>query len=383
MNDDDFGATLLRPLRGEPGGPPLVDVPKAMRDGRRMRNRRWWSAGAAVFATLAAALIAGNLLIGPAQDGKPSPRPPLPPDPPLPAACTMTELPDGGNPSVEVTAGDSTGRWHVGTAAPVAEASGPLLVWHDGKLVATVPPPGGEATFHDVNSSGVAVGSNQSWDTYPFVYRNGRTARLKGGRGEAYAINDAGVIVGTLGVNTKVPVRWKTADAEPEQLRMPPGDNAIGFVLDIAADGTTIGMSLSTPYLWMPDGSVRKLTLPADVTFRPSWLGFGWVYGEDVDVGVGRYEPRTGTWQALTDDQHHAQVPGSGPGSMVTSADELAVFAGRQVLRLGGDPVPAQRDRYMIEISSISDDAHVVTGYALSNHSDPGLAFRSFIWRCR
>lgn len=384
MNDDDYGALLLRPLAGEPTGPPGIDLPRAMREGRRMRRRRWWPGLAALLASLTAALVTGNLLLAPAGT-RPKPKPTLPPEPVVPAACTVSPLPDGGHRTVTVTGGDSTGRWHIGSAAPAAGDKGPMLIWHDGKLVAQIAPPGGDATLHDINSSGVAVGSNNSdWDTYPFVYRNGRIERLKGGRGQAYAINDSGEIVGTVGVNNRHPVRWKSADAEPETLPMPPGET-IQFVLDVAADGTIAGMQLSDTYVWSPDGKVRKLTPPSpDGVFRPGSFGFGWLYGVSLQAGVYRYEPHTGTWQHLTDAGHRAQFPGTGAGdAQVSGKDELSVFVGREVLRLGGNPITSQPDKYFFEITAVSADAHVVAGFGLSNQSNPAQPFRPFIWRCR
>jgi hypothetical protein len=47
MNDDEYGTLLLRPLVAEPAGAPRVEVPRAMRDGRRLRRVRWWSSIAA------------------------------------------------------------------------------------------------------------------------------------------------------------------------------------------------------------------------------------------------------------------------------------------------------------------------------------------------
>lgn len=387
MNDNDYGPLLLRPLAGEPSGPPRIDVPRAMREGRRMRRRRWWPGLAALLASLTAALVAGNLLLAPASTA-PKPRPTLPPEPVVPAACAVSPLPDGGHRTVMVTAGDSTGRWHVGTAAPAAGDKGPMLIWHDGKLVAQIAPPNGNASLHDINSSGVAVGSNDSdWDTYPFVYRNGKIERLKGGRGVASAINDAGEIVGTIGVNNRHPVRWKSADAEPETLPMPPGAT-IQFVLDVAPDGWISGMYLSDTYIWSPDGKVSKLAPPSpDGIFRPGpeSFGFGWLYGVSLRDGVYRYEPRTGTWQHLTDADHKAQFPGTGAGdAQVTGDDERSVFVGREVLRLGANPITSQRDKYFFEITAVSADAHVVAGYALSNQENPqAQPYRPFIWRCR
>jgi len=132
-------------------------------------------------------------------------------------------------------------------------------------------------------------------------------------------------------------------------------------------------MYMSDTYVWSPDGQVRKLSPPsADGLFRPGLFGYGWLYGISLKDGVSRYEPRTGTWQHLTDAGHKAQFPGTGAGdAQVSGEDELSVFVGREVLRLGETPL---RNRYAFEITAVSADAHVVAGYGLN---------RPFIWRCR
>jgi hypothetical protein len=48
VNDEEYGSRLLHPLRGEPAGPAAIDVVRAMREGRRMRRRRWWTGGSAL-----------------------------------------------------------------------------------------------------------------------------------------------------------------------------------------------------------------------------------------------------------------------------------------------------------------------------------------------
>jgi hypothetical protein len=104
MNDDDYGALLLRPLAGEPTGPTRADLPRAMRMGRRMRHRRRWSGFAALFAALTAAVVAGGLALAPASTA-PKPEPTLPPEPAVPAACTAGSLPVGGQPNPIVNGG--------------------------------------------------------------------------------------------------------------------------------------------------------------------------------------------------------------------------------------------------------------------------------------
>lgn len=410
MRDDDYGPLLLQPLAGDPTGPPGIDVPTAMRDGLRRRHRRWWTGGAgllaAVVAATVAATVSGSALLataGGSPHPKPTPTVSLPPEPAVPASCTMSVLPKGGYPTVGVTGGDSSGRWQVGTAAPVYGSNGPILVWHDGQIVARVPNPGGGRTMSDINSSGVAVGTDEGQPQHPYVLRDGKITLLKGGKGTAVAINDNGVIAGTLDVNGKqVPARWASADAQPQILPLPkgatPGSHvvtSVNHIVDIAPDGTIAAENLSDPLIWLPDGTVHEIKGPRGSTMRPVGFAFGWLYGEAFGQsssgpagipameagGMARYDPRSGTWQALTGS---ALFPGGGTGGDLNNLTKpLAAFVGKQTMKLPAEPVPGQNDKYMVDLTSISTDATVVTGTALSSHSDPALPFQPLIWHCR
>ncbi|GAA2613131.1 hypothetical protein [Paractinoplanes durhamensis] len=405
MNDDDYGTSLLEPLRGEPGGLPAIDVPKAMRDGRRMR-RRWWVGGSGLLAAASAALVGGSLLLAPATDGTPDPGPSLPPDPVVPAACTLTQLPRGGHRSVEVYGTDAAGRWQVGIVDPVSGgAQSPVVIWHDGKIVEQAVAPVKQTVLYDINASGVAVGYSQSGTHYPYVYQNGEFRRLKGGAGEASKINDDGLIVGKLfqkgGIG--VPVRWRSADAEPEPLTVPPGSGRsepkspgakylYGF-FDLAEDGTILGIQTDIDgrsFLWMPDGTVHDIGKPPGTTgidgrFGPTALRFGWVYGRFTALttlnghGVGspnspdsamyRYEPHSGTWQKL-------------PGAATTGGSGPQVIIGATVVELPTDPALVQAGQGTFDVAAVSADGRTVAGNALSNRSDPAVPFQPLIWRC-
>lgn len=384
-----------------------------------MRNRRWLFGGG-LLAAITAGLVTGSLLILPAQHDKPV----LPPDPPLPKACTLASLPLGKYKSAEVAGGDSTGRWQFGLSNPVVD-TGPqrLLIWHDGRLTGEAELPGIELTMADVNSSGVVVGDghHRTGDTSnfrPYVYRDGKISLLKGGLGRAVAINDDGVIVGQLvDGNREVAVRWRSPDAQPEPLPMPP-KGVRSDATTIAPDGTIAGYvgyiepgaknvevsgrEAGNGYLWLPDGTVRMLEAPPTAddplsTVTPIVFRFGWLYadqnvavetGTDIQASRGllyRYDPLSDTWQKLADGQRvFGQVPGPGRGSPYEGLDSVPkVYIGGRLLTLPMSAPIADPQVDSALVAAISDDAHVLPGWTVSGQTDPTQPFRPIIWRCR
>jgi len=410
MNDDEYGAVLLRPLDVEPAGPPMVDVPRAMREGRLMRRRRW-AFGGGFLAVLTTGLVTGSLLIAPATPH----RPVLPPDPPLPKSCTMAALPTGKYKGAQVNGGDSTGRWHFGLSNPYVN-TGPqhILVWHDGALVGDADRPGSEVNLSSINASGVIVGEANDKKTgiRPYVYRAGKISPLKGGIGSAVEINDAGVIVGALGDDAHpVPVRWRSADAEPERLPTPAGSIINTHNLTISPDGTIAGVvfrrgttSASETYLWLPDGTTRQIKAPPaaedpkapvnPLTFRHGWLYAEQVIAEKVDGSVGvaiagtqllRYDPVSGAWQKIGDEKSHdvAQLPSSGRSYSQGGSATPRVYVGPRVLDLPLTAPLADPDVDAATVQSISDDARTLAGWLLrGSGDDPPQPFRPVIWHC-
>jgi hypothetical protein len=387
MNDDEYGRILLEPLRGEPSGLPAIDVALAMRGGRR--KRRWSFGGLAV---IGAGLVTGGLLLVPAQHDNPKPGPVLPPDPPVPASCTVTKLDLGGLHSAEISAADRAGRWLLGAGDVKPFKYGTLLVWHDGKLVAKVRNTSPVLLPSDVNAHGTAVGSTDG-ASVPYVYAQGKLTRLKGGRGEAVAINDDGSIAGTVETDGRAyPVRWPSPGAEPRRLRMPADVRGIVRIRDMAADGTIVGEIDGMAYLWFADGSVRAVGVPpvahGQGGFMPQGFQFGWVYGRTVNNGLSdiyRYEVRTGTWQAVAagpaGEAQVATVGWSGPLTVMSL--HPAIFVGRAVLPLPVDADLRAGGVDAVSIATVTDDAHVVTGTALSSIADLSKPERPLLWRCR
>jgi hypothetical protein len=403
MNDDELGALLLRPLAGEPSGVPGIDVPKAMRNGLRMRRRRWWLGGPALIATVTAALVGGGLLLSPVQQRKPEI--PLPPDPPLPAACTVDQLPMGGAKSAEVTSGDSSGRWLAGRSDPFfgQEKTSKVLVWHDGKLVGTARDGNNAISLKAINSVGVGVGFGDI-NKMPYVYRDGKLTKLKGGTGEGTAINDAGTIVGVLGQNAQShPVRWASPDAEPEPLELPDGaDQGFDRMYAITPDGIVLGTAGRDLYMWLPDGTRQRVTPPKlpPVSLPPESRGpnaptsgvapvgysRGWVYamvsqGNVIDNPLYRYHIASGTWQKVAGNALDGQFP---IGSLMSmSQDQAKVWVGRKLLTLPQHEPSQRAEINSYSVNAVSDDVHVIGGTALSGSADVSLPVHPLIWRCR
>ncbi|MFF5080004.1 hypothetical protein ACFY36_23370 [Actinoplanes sp. NPDC000266] len=409
MREEDYSAhLLLRPLADDQPGPSKISVVKAMRDGRRRRSRRWWAGGSAVVAAVATASAGGVLAT------QRPPRPVLPPDPPLPAACAVGQLPIGEHHSAEQPAGEPSGTWLAAATEPPTDASVPggrdasgrrpdaknsLLVWRDGVLVADVPAPGVSFSVSGVNSSGAVAGNAKM--TTPYVYRDGAFHKLAGGAGRAAAINDAGAVAGMLGATgpDQRPVRWPSAGADPVTLPVPAGAIPdLVTVTGIAEDGSVIGAIANFGYLWSPDGTGRYLTAPPEgdgtrsaaprvdaspplgTAFTPMVFRNGWIYGSRgaLSYSTLRYHPETGTWQRLSDQWMGPQL-----GDRYPLGDpDPRVLVGRAVLDLplpsGGRP---GRDRYFA--STVSDDASVIAGKVEGAPGDTSTPTQPIIWRCR
>ncbi|MCO8272160.1 hypothetical protein M1L60_16320 [Actinoplanes sp. TRM 88003] len=389
MNDEEYGHRLLQPLRQEPAGPPAIDVARAMREGHRRRSRRWWAASSAV--ALLATGLTGGLLVADRDEPRP--------DRILPAGCTVAALPTGSHKGAHASGIDATGAWIVGSTDFVGEP-GPssILVWHNGALVTDVKAPNrrkgtGGMRMADINASGVAVGTNNDGWSEPYVVEGGRFRKLAGGAGDANAINDAGVIVGTVGPSERPPVRWASSDAEPEPLPLPDDyRGSFSTAIDIAADGTIVGTINLRPYLWWPDGThgyLEPLPIPGrrKYEFEPSAIRNGWVYGKvwssesrresdpplPGDSTAFRYELRTRTWQVAG-----AVLKSSPPGTT-----ETTTYANGTVLSLPSYQFPAPVGPVQSMVRSISDDARTVTGTTADTGRE-GVMPQAMpvIWRC-
>ncbi|MGX6607959.1 hypothetical protein ACWKSP_38420 [Micromonosporaceae bacterium Da 78-11] len=404
MNDDEYGALLLRPLATEPPVATRINVIEAMRAGRRTRS---WKKLTGLTAVVAAAATGGALaLTAPAE----KPAPDLPPDPAVPAACTAVRLPTGGAVSATVTGGDPSGTYLVGTTNPDAQKDRAVLVWHDGELVATVPQTGRTPVMSDINATGVAVGSTTESPFLAYRYQDGKVTRLPG-TGTAKVINNAGTIAGTASTSgLDLPARWSGPDAEPELMRLPPGTLG-GQVADIDENGTvTVTLATKTyieqSYLWFPDGTSRPIDAPKagkgqTTRFWSAYYRFGWLYGTvatfmtpgassagpsssaepsfsaepqgaySFETPAYRYHVASGTWQKLPEGLDQ---------DLTTSSMGLGAFIGRAIYEFPAPTDKQQDDGF--DLISVSDDGRTAGGGSLSNTADPAHPNYPLMWRC-
>jgi hypothetical protein len=396
MNDDDYGNLLLRPLdTGAPAGPGRIDVARAMRNGRRSRRVRAWSAGSALTAGLAAAVTGGVLALQPpAAEWAPA----LPVDPALPSSCTASALPMGAAKSAGVEAGDPSGTYLVGASEPVYGGDNDVLVWKDGKLVAAVAQRNPQVGMLDINVSGVAVGSTLAGRLKPYAFHDGEVSRMKG-TGSAIAINDAGVIAGdTETAEAAVPQRWSSWDAEPVMMPLPAGMTT-GQAFDLTEDGTIL-TSLSDgthdgTYLWHADDTVERIEPPevapnVRAGIRPVAIHFGWIYAEVTGQVAGssgpgaqstlyRYEPESRTWQRLSPDPWSVQVPAVQRRGGGFIADKPRTYVGDRVLEL---PTLTRYEDDAFQVRAISSNGRLAAGSNLSGVAADRPVV-PLIWRCR
>jgi hypothetical protein len=401
-----YATLLLSPLRREPGTPSRIDVAQALAEGRRRRRVRWWAGGTAIIALTATAAGGGTLALGALDRPHPVPSPRLVATaspsvtvaarPAGPAGCTITRLPTDGLNQALVTGGDPSGELLVGRLYPTnGSFHRPLVVWKNGKIADRVEMPGSDQSLDDINSHGVAVGTSFGSDDRQraYVVRSGKVTALKGGEAGATAINDAGVIVGTVGTALDgQPARWSSATVAPVRLALPSGA-ATGEASDIDEDGTVLGTiqpkrGTQTGYLWMPDGTGRRMPLPTvdgakANYFWPESIRNGWVAGRaGVDDSGGgstftafRYRVDTGRYERVPDS---AGMPARVAANGWVAGESLppTIYSEAGVLHLPKYPAKGAVDYYL---TSFSEDGLVVGGYVVGD----GVQNQPLMWRCR
>ncbi|MBQ0895311.1 hypothetical protein KBX37_19775 [Micromonospora sp. U56] len=416
---------LLRSLNDEPRTRSTVDVQRAIADGRRRRVRR--GAGYAGAATVTALAVAGASVAGgvfnpaPSQTaatGAPRTTASAPPKAEYtipgtagwsaapatpPTSCTLNRLPVPDNaPMALVTGAAPTGRYIVGRSYPKA-GSYQAVVWHNGS-VQKVMLPGDEELLQDVNSAGTAVGwswaggSEEDTGPVPYVYHDGEVSPLQGvRRGSAYAINDAGAIVGDD--TGRAALVWPSATAKPVRLPVPAG-TSVATARDIDEDGTTVGtINDERPYVWFPDGTHRELPMPRiDGVQTGSARAFsirnGWATGVASRLtrgGKGTKADRANNARAVRWNVRTGEVRVFGelqgfPNEVNAQGWQVGTDKqGRAVLVADAEPVvlPALAGGQPTAVSNIattlSDDGRTVAGQS----DDATDTIQAVVWRCR
>ncbi|AVT39926.1 hypothetical protein C6W10_29670 [Plantactinospora sp. BB1] len=420
-----------------------MDVRRAIADGRRRRVRRtvgYTGAAAVTALALVGASVATGVLRNPppteavatGTSGSAAATPAkaagaIPgtagwtaPAATPPSSCTLDRLPAPDDaPAALVSGADPTGRYLVGRSYPKAGGY-QAVIWHDGRADKVLLPGDLEESLQDVNSTGTAVGWSFAGDgeadtgPVPYVYHDGKVSKLPGvRRGSAYAINNAGAIVGDD--SDDAALVWQSATAEPRRLPLPTGASK-ATARDIDEDGTVVGtMSMGgttapsaagiaavVPYVWFPDGTHRPLPMPtldgkpaATATVRS--VRGGWAIGvasvetaatglqgagDPGEAGVARavrWNLRTGEvrvfaelrFGAETTNAHGWQVGTNRQGRAVLRTDTATV-----VLPDLADQPPGGLGTIA---NTLSDDGRTIAGQS----DDAQGRIQAVVWRCR
>lgn len=429
---------LLRFLDDEPRTPSTVDIARAIATGRRRRVRRRLgyaaAAGVTALAVTGASVAGGVFQQAPrdrsatgALEATASAAPPKPeytipgtpgwnvPAAKPPSGCTLHRLPVPDNaPMALVTGADPAGRYLVGRTYP-RRGGYQAVIWQDGGVRKVTLPGDVEESLADVNSTGTAVGwsytDGEDAGPVPYVYQNGRLSKLPGVRhGNAYAINDAGAIVGADDSRHAALV-WPSATAQPIRLPLPAGATA-ATAHDIDEDGTTVGtVDDKRPYVWFPDGTHRELPMP-DLDGRPATnaqvfsVRNGWATGIAGDddrhrgddpraissagsvgndqpapdrTGAVRWNVRTGEVRVFDRFEIRASTANAHGWQIGTDAQGRAVLvtdAGTVVLP---DLYSHQPNSLSNIPTTLSDDGRVIGGQS----DDSTGTIQAVVWRCQ
>jgi uncharacterized membrane protein len=249
---------------------------------------------------------------------------------PVPASaanttCEATILPTLGHEHTEVTGGDPSGRYLVGSAynvdTPYYVYSSVVWVDREPQPLDTEPVrPYVEARPTGVNRHGAIIGYRMrdygSFHTDAWIYRNGRFTMLPGLTATdatmPVAINSRGDVVGTsLSADTPLPwhgVIWPADRPGTVRELTVPGQPDNTFAVGVDEDGTVLGHLGTppgeTPYIWPPRGAPYPLIAPPGIDYAGAHaIRNGWVagYGQQGDQLVGlRWNLRRHTVQTTS-----------------------------------------------------------------------------------
>jgi hypothetical protein len=424
-SDEERGADAVRTLlKRIDRPPPRVDVDLAVRTGRRGERRRQVLIVAAAVAGVVG--VSGVMAVG-IGGGHTQDRGGVGATPtvePTPVSCTVTGFAKVPGHSVSMYAGDSTGRYQIGTAFNEARQKILAALWVDGTpTVFEVPGSGVFTDPTDVTSKGVVVGTAsgvRDGGGFAWRYRDGKVTKLPNPPGYTASgravVNERGdVAAGASGSAGYVVVVWPAASPDVPRVFFTPER---AEVYDMADDGTVVGLVseaehgtayIGIPYVWSPDGTGRALAVPStwdygalvgvhgdwafgSVHKRPSGIALGSQPstpdatrqprspGSDWALAPARWRLSTGEVQVWTGPLasatvHNATETGWLSVSMDRDGSALVATDGR-VLRLKDR---GQAGARLYQAAWVSDDGRTVLGeawYPSSGREEPA------IWRC-
>ncbi|SIM86385.1 hypothetical protein [Micromonospora cremea] len=384
--DDQRIAALLQ---SAPVPEPRVDVGRAVRDGRRRRQRRRVGGIAAVTVMAGLGAVGAVQLSGAAS--RPAPTTPAiaaSPDgtvstaPRPPVTCEASWLPQPiGGPVAVANGVDPTGRYIVGDIG-TGQEDGRVVLWTDGQA-GVLPAAARHAAA--VNAGGIVVGTNG--DGTGWVYRNGKLRFLATPRGYdavlVHAINGRGDIAGTArgAGDSHHAVLWSADRPQEHRLVGQPGSVATG----ITEDGTVVGAMGQLPYRWTPQGTGAALAVPdgyprASVDSAHGEWAIGMVPGRQEGGATQMLPVR---WNLTTGAVSLLPFPGAagiaGNGDLlVADGAPLVVAPDGTSRRLPGRPEVRATEAGTYTANGISDDGLTVVGAVYENQ-----VYRPLVWRCR
>lgn len=434
--DEGFARRALQLLDEEPDWPSLVDIQRAVADGRRLERRR--TAVRVGAATVAVGLLAGGVGAAVGLGNRTGPDlvavPPTGPAsvdpsaaasvaaqaPPAPTSCTVNLLPvPKGAASTVVSGGDPSGRYLVGHSSDAAGRQHPLL-WTDGEL-RTLDPTGADGNIIGmaVNASGtVAWTAAQSPDGtggyHVYEYRDGKVSRLDAADGYRVVRVDPAGDIYALDVYLGAPASGgagTTPDSASHRLltlsaggsssvRDLQQDDTLGpaAVLAVADDGTAVGLAAvgsgpigygnSHAAVWHA-GTMTVLVPPnAGYAARPTAIAAGWVGGsswplaspapnqtsEEPATGV-RWNTRTGAAERISGIYRIEDINQYGWAVGEASDMHPVAVLGEHVITL---PLPGGANPITSSARTVSDDGRVIGGQ-VSVPKDEATAVR---WTC-
>ncbi|MFI6236849.1 hypothetical protein ACIBD9_25095 [Micromonospora sp. NPDC050784] len=383
--DDQRIAALLRSV---PVPEPRVDVIRAVRDGRRRRQRHRVG-GIAALTVLAGVGVVGAVEVGgtanapapttpalavsPAETGSAAPRPPV-----TCQASWLSQPIDG--PVAVANRVDPTGRHIVGDIG-TGQEDGRVVLWTNGRPVVL---PAAARHAAAVNASGQVVGTNG--DGTGWVYRDGKLRFLATPPGYdavlVHAVNGRGDIVGTArrSDDSHHAVLWSTDHPQQYRLLGQRGSSATG----ITEDGTIVGTMGELPYRWTPQGVGAALAVPdgyprASVDSAHGDWAIGMVPGGQQGGAVQMLPVR---WNLATGAVNLLPFPGAAGIAangdlLVTDGAPLVVASDGTSRRLPGRPEVRATEAGTYTAEGISDDGLTVVGAVYENQ-----AYRPLAWRC-
>jgi hypothetical protein len=308
-----------------------------------------------------------------------------------------------------VGGGDPTGRYLIVRGYPSYQRA--VLLWDHGAVI-DLGVRAADLGATAVNSRGeVAMEADDNSTEFGYYWHDGVLTRLPGTQVTVRDINEGGVIVGSIQVGVQVddpglpvrrPVVWRSPTSQPELLGP---DDLYGEAVGIDDDGTIIverthiGAHARDPVQLVrisPDGSLTDVPVPTEPGLTFDQFG-GYDNGWGILTDTTTPLPHVYRLWHLGDNALRS-LPGGAVvnafGWLGVSLDPLPINAkgfspvGTAFLlapdgtRVDLPPLTGKYRGYALDVSYVSDDAHIVAGFATDPTYAGGNDEVAIVWRC-